>query len=293
MLIYPSKKVVFKGFTGKSSSPDLVFHAVYIELDNIKQTYGVIFSNEEDSVNRRHVICSIEHLENTLKTKVFPNQVLSSGDGMEYVDLKNQMDLVNNNLVKAFEKLDEGVTQTVNSFNKANSSFYKTIDKAFEKRELSILKEKADSTKILAGFAVALLENYKVDMFSKTGGFDKNGLPIGKDDHEFGFKYLKQKNRGDSIVSVINDFKDFFISDLEEYDNEKSRSLVQKYAKLLDTGMRIDPFDPDGQEVSFIHALSADLPLAAVTANLTLWQSYLKNAEADYISFLAFQIEKQ
>ena len=132
-LIHANKKVVFKGFCGRGDNPGLVFQAVYFEMEGVKQAYAVIFSNKEDSVNKKHVICSIDHLEKTLNTKVFPKENLSSENGVVYIDLKLQMDSLTNKLSNAFKSLDKGVSKTINGFEQANSELYQVIDKRTER----------------------------------------------------------------------------------------------------------------------------------------------------------------
>ena len=67
--------------------------------------------------------------------------------------------------------------------------------------------------------------------------------------------------------------------------------LVKKYEDLFDTEPGTNPLEPTGPKVSWASKLAEHIPLAAVTANLTLWQSYIKNAEADVVGSIASKMD--
>lgn len=288
-LIYPTKKVVFKGFCGRGDNPSLVFQAVYFEMDSIKQAYAVIFSNKEDSVNKKHVICSIDHLEKTINMKVFPKENLFSEYGMVYIDLKLQVDNLNNKLLNAFKSLDEGITKTVNSFEQANSGFYEFNDKYAERVGGSLaLKDRADFIKCKSNELVIRLKGIKDQIIQLSGGKDDNGISVAAKNEDFGYDYLTQNGRGDSVVFFINQFRDFIVNEFET-DSEWI-DLAIKHKFRLNTVDIDNPLDQNESSIGFVESISKNISMAALIANITLWQSYIKNAEADYLNYLTEKI---
>jgi hypothetical protein len=61
----------------------------------------------------------------------------------------------------------------------------------------------------------------------------------------------------------------------------------------LNTESEADPHDSLGPNISFAQRISEHLPLAAIIANLSLWQSYISNAEADVIGSIASSLYKE
>ncbi len=288
-LIHANKKVVFKGFCGRGDNPGLVFQAVYFEMEGVKQAYAVIFSNKEDSVNKKHVICSIDHLEKTLNTKVFPKENLSSENGVVYIDLKLQMDSLTNKLSNAFKALDKGVSKTINGFEQSNSELYQVIDKRTERvGGSSALKDKADFIKFKSDELVSRLKDLKDQIIQLSGGVDDNGIPVAAKNEDFGYAYLTQNGRGDSVVFFINQFRDFIVNEFES--DSAWTDMAIRYKIKLNTDDIVDPLNPNESSIGFVEAISKNIPLAALIANITLWQSYIKNAEADYLNYLTEKI---
>ena len=288
-LIHANKKVVFKGFCGRGDNPGLVFQAVYFEMETVKQAYAVIFSNKEDSVNKKHVICSIEHLEKTLNTKVFPKENLSSENGVVYIDLKLQMDSLTNKLSNAFKTLDKGVSKTINGFEQSNSELYQVIDKRTERvGGSSALKDKADFIKFKSNELVSRLKDLKDQIIQLSGGIDDNGIPVAAKNEDFGYAYLTQNGRGDSVVFFINEFRDFILNEFES--DFAWRDMAIRYKIKLNTDDIVDPTNTNQSSIGFVESISKNIPLAALISNITLWQSYIKNAEADYLNYLTEKI---
>lgn len=291
-LFHVDKKYVYKGFLGKPASPDSVFSAVYIISESVNFSYALIIDNMNDSLKRNEVLVSISDLETITGEKVFPDCLIVDSPNKPFIQLNDNVRKVRNKLNYAFDKLSNNIDETVRSFESANNTFYKIIEKYDSISGWNEgLNKKVMKIKHLSRLVVNLLGRYKMDICKRTGGFDEDNIPLGKDDQVFGLEYLSKENRGDSIVILISEFRDFLVSYLEKYNDSKAEDLVAKYKVLLNTDSQPNPIDPDGSEVGFIHRLSANIPLAAVVANLTLWQSYVKNAEANYVGYIAAELD--
>ena len=94
-----------------------------------------------------------------------------------------------------------------------------------------------------------------------------------------------------ALATEQNLYRDLVIEVLNNDGDESNDFLVDRYTKLFFTEKAQNPLEVDGPEVTWVSRLSEHIPLAAVAANLTLWQSYVKNAEADVISSIASKMD--
>lgn len=154
------------------------------------------------------------------------------------------------------------------------------MKKVFAAQEIG---KKADSVKIQADELFSIIEQYKVDLINNiTGGFDSDSIPIDKDNQYAGYTYLAISNngeRGKILENKIDNFKMTLLSLV------KDTSVANRINRMLAT--------EDSNEDNWIGIISNHLPLAAVTANLTLLQTYIRNAEAESVEYLAREIEKK
>lgn len=212
-------------------------------------------------------------------------------------------------LLNAFVKLEHGIDKTVFSFNQANSGYYSVIDKAAASGEKSYkataetankLKEKAQSLiDHIALHKVALVSKGVIKTFADTANgnlaqfYDEHGIPLSKDDQDFGAQYFlvnEQGKNGKDLANEITVFKEEVVKILNNDGDESNDYLVGKYEKLFNTEDSPDEHDPE-IKTSWASKMSEHLPLASVTANLSLWQSYIRNAEADVISSMASKLD--
>lgn len=212
-------------------------------------------------------------------------------------------------LLNAFVKLEHGIDKTVFSFNQANSGYYSVIDKAAASGEKSYkataetankLKEKAQSLiDHIALHKVALVSKGEIKSFADTANgmlaqyYDEHGIPLSKDDQDFGAQYFlvnEQGKNGKDLANEITVFKEEVVKILNNDGDESNDYLVGKYEKLFNTEDSPDEHNPE-IKTSWASKMSEHLPLASVTANLSLWQSYIRNAEADVISSMASKLD--
>lgn len=212
-------------------------------------------------------------------------------------------------LLNAFVFLDNGINETVKSFDQANGAFYSTIDKAAAgSAAYKPVQEKANKVKAKAAEVVQMMADHKVQLISE-GGFKTTedtakpeykelfdmGIPLNKDNQDIGGGFYVPGGApsadAEALKTAVDEFKDIVLDVLNNDGDPDNDFLVKKYEKLFDTSPSKSPLEPDGPEVSWASKLAEHIPLAAVTANLTLWQSYIKNAEADVIGSIASKMD--
>ncbi len=185
-------------------------------------------------------------------------------------------------LLDAFIFLENGIDVTTKNFNSTNNSIYSKIttaaasgaDVAIEAQKNALNIEK------LSNQLFSDIEKYKADIIELGGGIDEEtGVPIGKDNQDVGAEYLVVKGYGAELKDKINTYK----SNLLSLINPEDTSVINGIEKLLATPPHIDYEDV---ESPWENGISEYLPLAAVTANLTNIQSYIRNSESQAINYL-------
>jgi len=210
-------------------------------------------------------------------------------------------------LLNAFVMLEKGIDKTVGSFNQTNSGYYSTIAKAAASSpSYAAVNKEANEVKQLADEVVDLIALQKIQLISvgainaiaDTAGaindhLDAHGIPLQKDNQDYGAQFYlvdQEGANGAALIAVIDKFRDKVISVLNNDGDESNDYLVERYEKLLATGEMPDPHDHELMS-TFAQRMSEHLPLASVTANLSLWQSYIRNAEADVIGSIASKMD--
>ena len=185
-------------------------------------------------------------------------------------------------LLDAFIFLENGIDVTTKNFNSTNNSIYSKIttaaasgaDVAIEAQKNALNIEK------LSNQLFSDIEKYKADIIELGGGIDEEtGVPVGKDNQDVGAEYLVVKGYGAELKEKINKYKSSLISLI----NPEDTSVIHGIEKLLATPPHIDYEDV---ESPWENGISEYLPLAAVTANLTNIQSYIRNSESQAINYL-------
>ena len=232
--------------------------------------------------------------------------------GMMYLVLLAMLAMnASKDLLNAFVFLDNGIKETVKSFDSANSAFYTTIDKAAAgSAAYKPVQEKANKIKAKAAEVVQIMADHKVRLISSNSGefmttadtanegyraLFENGIPLNKDNQDIGggFYVLNGTDSEEAarLKKGVDEFRDLVIDILNNDGDSDNDYLVQKYTDLFFTEVAPSPLEPKGPKVTWASRLSEHIPLAAVTANLTLWQSYIKNAEADVIGSIASKMD--
>ncbi|MBO73012.1 MAG: hypothetical protein CMD35_05265 [Flavobacteriales bacterium] len=230
--------------------------------------------------------------------------------GMMYLVLLAMLAMnASKDLLNAFVSLDQGISKTVQSFEKANETFYRTIDKAAtSSASYKPVQEMANKIKAKSKEVVDMMSNHKVSLFSSQEfnstadtaneayrALFENGIPLNKDNQDIGGQfYVPSGVPSEPAVALkkaMDEFRNLVIEVLNNDGDESNDFLVERYTKLFNTEVGPNPLEVDGPDVTWVSRLSEHIPLAAVAANLTLWQSYVKNAEADVISSIASKMD--
>lgn len=230
--------------------------------------------------------------------------------GMMYLVLLAMLAMnASKSLLNAFVMLENGINKTVNNFSKANDAFYTTIRKAAASSpayqvkldDALLLKKKADQV-------VALIADDKIKLTSGliltgvadtvNGGLkpflDDGGIPLNKDNQDLGAQYYvpggAPSQFGTALTKAVDEFRNLVIKTINSDGDPDNDYLLARYNRLLDTSIKPDPNDPT-VKTTFPSRVSEHLPLASVTANLTLYQSYIRNAEADVVGHIASKMD--
>lgn len=184
-------------------------------------------------------------------------------------------------LLNAFVLLEKGIGVTNNSFDQKNQNLYAEIQQAaLTKAPSNMLVEKqSKEIKQLADELYLAIDKHKEWLITESGGLDENGIPLGKDNQDLGAEYFLTKKEGvklkEAIVAYKEKLKSFIDADYPE--------ITTQIEELLKTPQFTDP---SGVVMEWENGISEHLPLAAVTANLTNIQSYIRNAETEVVSYL-------
>lgn len=212
-------------------------------------------------------------------------------------------------LLNAFVMLEKGIDKTVGSFNQTNATYYSIIQKAAGSNPAAYgeVDKKANEVKKLADEVVNLIALHKIQLISvgdlktveDTAGrmadyLDSHGIPLQKDNQDYGAQFYTVDDggaNGAALVDVIDRFRKKVVDVLNTDKDESNDFLVTRYKALFDTGKKVDSHNPSNPPSTFAQRMSEHLPLASVTANLSLWQSYIRNAEADVIGSIASKMD--
>ena len=203
-------------------------------------------------------------------------------------------------LLNAFVALEKGIGRTNKNFADKNASAYAKISKAASKSpalkktdaQMNILKAQADK------LFKMIEEDKNYLIYTMTGGKDDDSIPLGKDKQDEGAQYYLTNDvpneKGDRLKKAMEEFSDLisnkFVKDtiLNPTKFKEDKELIDRCKKMLSTK---DSTDKDGVTHTWISLIAEHIPLAAVTANLTLLQTYVRNAEAEVVETIAARLE--
>jgi gliding motility-associated protein GldM len=231
--------------------------------------------------------------------------------GMMYLVLLAMLAMnASKDLLNAFVSLDNGITKTVQSFEKANESFYTVIDKAaasssaykpIQAQARAIKQKAAEVVQMMADHRVQLFSAGEVKSTADTANNEayralfENGIALNKDNQDIGGQFYVPGGLPSpdavALKKVMDEFRDLIVKTIDSDGDEANDFLKDRYLTLFNTEKGVNPLELNGPEVTWVSRLAEHIPLAAVAANLTLWQSYVKNAEADVISSIASKMD--
>ena len=207
--------------------------------------------------------------------------------GMMYLVLLAMLAMnASKDLLNAFIFLEDGIDVTTSNFNNTNQTIYDKISTAAATGSKTAIKtnENAKTIAEAANRIFQEIEKYKSDIIEIGGGIDEeNGVPIGKDNQDIGAEYLVVKGHGETLKNNIRKYK----ADLVALIDPQDTSVINGINKLLETPPHVDY---EGVKSPWENGISEYLPLAAVTANLTNLQSYVRNAESQALNYLYEEI---
>lgn len=184
-------------------------------------------------------------------------------------------------LLDAFLKLESGIDLTAKNFTDNVQPVYDKIGSAAATNSsvAQIANQKAIAIKKETQEVFNLIAEHKKWLIDNTDGLDDNGIPKAKDNQDIAAEYFLVKGHGKTLREKITHLKSTMAGSIDP----KDKAIIQSINALLAT----DEFkDYEDNKMSWEAGISEHLPLAAVTANLSNLQSYLRNAESIAINYL-------
>ncbi len=184
-------------------------------------------------------------------------------------------------LLDAFLKLESGIDLTASNFKQNVQPVYNKISEAasFNSEAAKATNQKAINIQKEAQAVFQLIETHKKWLVDNTGGVDENGIPLAKDNQDIGAEYFMVKENGKELKERMMKLKALMTGCIDK----KDQAIVQSINALLAT----EEFkDYEDNKMSWEAGISEHLPLAAVTANLSNLQSYIRNAESITVNYL-------
>ncbi len=193
-------------------------------------------------------------------------------------------------LLNAFVLLEDGIGNTNKNFSAKNEKSYKTIANAAAKiPTIKPLNDLAQKIRKQADYIFDMIQTDKNHLVYDNDGKDEDSIPQSKDNQELASGYYivndVPNEKAIALKKGVDDFKAMLLAvDLVK----KDKPLAGRIAKMLATR---DSTDKDGVTHEWISLLVDHLPMAAATANMTLIQTYVRNAETEVIDKIAVSLE--
>jgi gliding motility-associated protein GldM len=220
--------------------------------------------------------------------------------GMMYLVLTAMLALnVSKEAVKAFVKVDEALTLTVENYGKKNNIIYQEFDRAAAENPTKAGKFKtaAYAVKERADEAFNFMQGLKIQIINTADGlpntavvgnevftekivkFDDSNVPsqilIGADEN----------GKANDLKAVLVEYRNFLITTLEGKAPAIEESLKKSLA--TDDGISLH----SGEKERWENATFQTLPVVAVIAMLSEFQVNVRNAETEVLNYLYGQID--
>lgn len=163
-------------------------------------------------------------------------------------------------LNNSFSELEKGIEKTIESYDALNEGYYNVLLNSEDSVAAIAIHNQVEKVAELIDRTIADLRKYG----------DENAM-----NEEIGFDLLVNQGRGQELKIEIDQLRKIII---DHCDDARVKTIIA-------TTLNTSPVDPE-MGIDYGRYLSEHLPLASVTANLTLIKSYVKNAEADALSSL-------
>lgn len=207
-------------------------------------------------------------------------------------------------LLNAFVMLERGIDVSNKNFSEKNDRLYDVISAAATKiKSAKVLEKKAFEVRAKVKEVIANIEKDKTWLV--TGGampeatpeqiaadfLDAGGIPLNKDNQDLGGQYYKSgdnpSENGERLKNDIVSYREMLIKLIDTDGNPKNDGLKEVINGMLATKDTVI----EGVTLHWISTVAEHLPNASVTANLTLWQSYIRNVESEVIGSFASALE--
>jgi gliding motility-associated protein GldM len=220
--------------------------------------------------------------------------------GMMYLVLTAMLALnVSKEAVKAFMKVDKGLTLTVENYAKKNNLIYSEFDRAAAenptkagpyKVKAYAIKERADELyNYIQGLKIEIIKTAEKD--ENTPAVTGNTYDIEKvkryDEPNVPSEILVGANENGKawqLRTAIKEYRDFLITTLDGKNPVSEESL----RKILVTD---DAKNEDGEMEPWPNLMFQTMPVVGATALLTKIQVDVRNAETEVLNFLYGQID--
>lgn len=225
--------------------------------------------------------------------------------GMMYLVLTAMLALnVSKEAVKAFMRVDEGLTTTVKNYSNKNNLIYAELARADAENHTKSgkYKEAADAVKVRADEIFDYIQNLKIEIIKTADGPEKavaekavNGSEynvelIGKfDESNVPSQILVGSNesgKGFALKTMINDYRNFLIQTLN--DNGKNLAAEEALNKSLTAE---DGLNEDKQKEPWPNLMFQTMPVVGALALLSRIQVDVRNGETEVINHLYSQID--
>jgi gliding motility-associated protein GldM len=207
-------------------------------------------------------------------------------------------------LLNAFVMLEKGIDVSNKNFSAKNDRLYDVISAAAGKIESAkVIEKRAFEVRAKVKEIIGNIEKDKTWLV--TGGaapdatpeliasdfMDGGGIPLNKDNQDLGGQYYisgdDPSENGERLKSDISEYREMLIKLIDTDGNKKNDGLKIVINNMLAT----NDTTIDGANMSWVSTVAEHLPNASVTANLTLWQSYIRNIESEVIGSFASALE--
>jgi len=223
--------------------------------------------------------------------------------GMMYLVLTAMLALnVSKEAVKAFMKVEEGLTKTVKNYDKKNKEIYDMFDQKAAENPVrgGPARDKAQYVKTRADELFNYLQNLKIEIIKTAEGPTSKAIKGNEidiyavqkfDDSNVPSQIMigaKENGKGFDLKVLINDYRDSLIKILDG----KNKTIEDALRSSLNT----DDGKKEGNTgtpEAWPNNTFQTMPLVAVVAMLSKIQVDVRNAETDVITFLYNEIDKR
>jgi len=193
---------------------------------------------------------------------------------------------VSKDILKAFQKVEGGLSQAVENIGVQNNLKYAEFQKAADNNPLKvgIWKDLAFEIKDDAEGLKKYIGELKDTLISKTGGFDEEGALVGMDNlDKVANEMLMKPQKGALLKAQMETYRDQMLNITGVSDN-------QDLTDLINTTFDLDDIVTKKQTLSWEEDRFEHYPLIAVLTFLTQIQGDVVNIESKVVDYLRSNI---